>query len=146
MPCGLGSRDTLRFEAGLPLYGHELGPDISPLEAGLGMFVKMDKGDFIGRNAAAALREKGLDRKLTGIELSDKAVPRAGYQVESPDGRRIGEVTTGYNSISTGKSVCMAFVELPYSVPGTPVGIRIRKKVFPGTVCGKRFYDKKYKR
>ncbi len=146
MPCGLGCRDTLRFEAGLPLYGHELGPDISPLEAGLGMFVKMDKGDFIGRNAAAALREKGLDRKLTGIELSDKAVPRAGYQVEFPDGRRIGEVTTGYNSISTGKSVCMAFVELPYSVPGTPVGIRIRKKVFPGTVCGKRFYDKKYKR
>lgn len=142
-PCGLGCRDTLRFEVGLPLYGHELGPDISPLEAGLGMFVKTQGHDFIGKVAFEALKESGPERRLVGIELADKAIPRAGYPVEA-DGTVIGEVTTGYNSISTGKSVCMAFVRRPYSAEGTQVGIRIRKKVFPGTVCKKRFYGKKY--
>lgn len=144
-PCGLGCRDTLRFEAGLPLYGHELGQDISPLEAGLGMFVKLDKQDFIGKAATVALKEAGLKRKLVGIELADKAIPRSGYPVEA-DGRQVGEVTTGYHSISTGRNVCLAFVETPCSVPGTEVGIRIRKKVFPGTVCRKCFHDKKYKK
>ena len=145
VPCGLGCRDTLRFEVGLPLYGHELGPDISPLEAGLGIFVKTDKPDFIGKESVEKLKAEGLKRKLVGIELLDKAIPRAGYPVES-EGKQIGEVTTGYNSISTGKSVCMAFVGLPYSEPGTPVEIRIRKKTFPGKVCKKRFYDKHYKK
>ena len=144
-PCGLGCRDTLRFEAGLPLYGHELGRDISPLEAGLGMFVKTDKPEFIGKEAVEKLKAEGLKRKLVGICLEDKAIPRAGYPVEA-DGRQIGEVTTGYNSISTGKSVCMAFVETGYSQTGTPVEIRIRKKVFKGTVCRKRFYDNKYRK
>lgn len=144
-PCGLGCRDTLRFEVGLPLYGHELGRDISPLEAGLGVFVKLDKPEFIGKDATLALKAEGLKRKLVGIELADKAIPRAGYPVEA-DGRQIGEVTTGYHSISTDKSVCLAFVGLPYASLGTEVGIRIRKKVFPGTVCRKRFYDKKYKK
>lgn len=144
-PCGLGCRDTLRFEAGLPLYGHELGPGISPVEAGLGIFVKTDKPEFIGRDAVLAMKDAGLKRKLVGIELADKAIPRAGYPVEH-DGERIGEVTTGYNSISTGKSVCMAFVDSRFSSPGTPVDIRIRKRIFPGTVCKKRFYDRKYKK
>ena len=145
VPCGLGCRDTLRFEVGLPLYGHELGRDISPLEAGLGVFVKLDKPEFIGKDATLALKAAGLKRKLVGIELIDKAIPRAGYPVEA-DGKQIGEVTTGYHSISTDKSVCLAFVGLPYASLGTEVGIRIRKKVFPGTVCRKRFYDKKYKK
>ena len=144
-PCGLGCRDTLRFEAGLPLYGHELSENISPLEAGLGMFVKLDKPDFIGKKAVEELKAAGLKRKLAGIELSDRAIPRAGYPVEA-DGRQIGEVTTGYHSISTDRSVCLAFVESPYSVLGTGVDIRIRKKVFHGTVCRKRFYEKKYKK
>lgn len=144
-PCGLGCRDTLRFEVGLPLYGHELGPDISPIEAGLGIFVKCDKPEFIGRDAVMALKASGPLRKLVGIELEDKAIPRSGYPVEA-DGRQIGEVTTGYSSISTGKSVCMAFVETPFAAAGTQLGIRIRKKVFPGKVCGKRFYDKKYRK
>lgn len=144
-PCGLGCRDTLRFEAGLPLYGHELGKDISPLEAGLGVFVRTDKPDFIGRQAVMAQKEKGLARKLVGITLDDKAIPRAGYPVEH-DGCMIGEVTTGYNSISTGKSVCMAFVDARYADIGTAVDIRIRKRVFPGKVCRKRFYDRKYRK
>ena len=144
-PCGLGCRDTLRFEVGLPLYGHELSAEISPIEAGLGMFVKMDKPEFIGKDAIERQKACGVTRKVVGIELKDKAIPRAGYPVEA-DGQQIGEVTTGYNSISTGKSVCMALIKKEFSAPGTEVCVRIRKKVFPGTVCKKKFYEKNYKK
>ncbi len=143
-PCGLGCRDTLRFEVGLPLYGDELTDEITPLEAGLGMFAKLDK-DFIGRDALVAQKAEGLKRKIVGIELKDKAIPRHGYPVEV-DGKVIGEVTTGYNSISTGKSVCMAMVDIEYAKLDTEVEVRIRKKVFPGVVTKKRFYDKNYKK
>ena len=143
-PCGLGCRDTLRFEVGLPLYGDELTDEITPLEAGLGMFAKLDK-DFIGRDALAAQKAEGLKRKIVGIELKDKAIPRHGYPVEV-DGKVIGEVTTGYNSISTGKSVCMAMIDIEYAKLDTEVEVRIRKKVFPGVVTKKRFYDKNYKK
>ena len=145
-PCGLGCRDTLRFEAGLPLYGHELSDRITPLEAGLGMFVKVkDKEEFIGKEAIAAQKEAGLTRKIVGIELQDKAIPRAGYPVEI-DGVQVGEVTTGYRSISTDRSVCVAMVEKAYTELGTQVQIRIRKKVFPGIVTKKRFYETNYKK
>ena len=143
-PCGLGCRDTLRFEVGLPLYGDELTDEITPLEAGLGMFAKLDK-DFIGRDALVAQKAEGLKRKIVGIELKDKAIPRHGYPVEV-DGKVIGEVTTGYNSISTGKSVCMAMLDIDYTKLDTEVEVRIRKKVFPGVVTKKRFYDKNYKK
>ena len=143
-PCGLGCRDTLRFEVGLPLYGHELSGTISPLEAGLGIFVKTDKPDFIGKEAILRMKAEGLKRKVVGIELFEKAVPRSGYPVEA-DGKQIGEVTTGYISISTGKSVCMALVDAGYAAPGTEVAVRIRKKTFPGKTCKKRFYEKHYK-
>lgn len=142
-PCGLGCRDTLRFEVGLPLYGHELSAEISPVEAGLGMFVKTDKPSFIGKEVVHAQKTEGVTRKIVGIELKDKAIPRAGYPVEA-DGAEIGTVTTGYSSISTGKSVCMAMLKKEYAAPGTEVCVRIRKKVFPGTVCKKKFYDKNY--
>ena len=144
-PCGLGCRDTLRFEVGLPLYGDELTDEITPLEAGLGIFVKLDKEDFIGKEAIAAQKAEGLKRKIVGIELKDKAIPRHGYDVEA-DGKVIGQVTTGYNSISTGKSVCMAFIDAEYAKLGTEVAVRIRKKVFPGEVTKKRFYEKNYKK
>ncbi len=143
-PCGLGCRDTLRFEVGLPLYGDELTDEITPFEAGLGMFAKLDK-DFIGRDALAAQKAEGLKRKIVGIELKDKAIPRHGYEVEA-DGKVIGVVTTGYNSISTGKSVCMAMLDIEYTKLDTEVAVRIRKKVFPGVVTKKRFYDKNYKK
>ena len=146
VPCGLGCRDTLRFEAGLPLYGHELSDEITPLEAGLGMFVKVkDKEEFIGRGAIAAQKEAGLTRKIVGIELQDKAIPRAGYSVEV-NGEQIGVVTTGYRSISTDRSVCVAMVDKAYTELGTQVEIRIRKKVFPGIVTKKRFYETNYKK
>lgn len=145
VPCGLGCRDTLRFEAGLPLYGHELSDEITPLEAGLGMFVKVAKEDFVGKSAILQQKGEGLTRKLVGIELFDKAIPRAGYPV-LVDGVQVGEVTTGYRSISTDKSVCVAMVDKKYSEIGTKLDIAIRKKVFAGAVCKKRFYETKYKK
>ena len=144
-PCGLGCRDTLRFEVGLPLYGDELSDEITPLEACLGIFVKLDKENFIGKEALAKQKAEGLKRKIVGIELKDKAIPRHGYDVEA-DGKVVGVVTTGYNSISTGKSVCMALVDIDYAKLDTEVAVRIRKKVFPGVVTKKRFYEKNYKK
>ncbi len=144
-PCGLGCRDTLRFEVGLPLYGDELTDELSPLEAGLGMFVKMDKEEFVGKEALAQLKADGLKRKIVGIELEGRAIPRHGYEVVADD-KVIGQVTTGYNSISTGKSVCMALLDIDYAKLDTPVEVRIHKKLQPGKVIKKRFYDKNYKK
>ena len=146
VPCGLGCRDTLRFEAGLPLYGDELSDEITPIEAGLGMFCKLDKEEFIGKDALVAQKAEGVQRKLVGIELQDKAIPRATYPVETEDGTQIGVVTTGYHSISFDKIICFALVQAGYSALGTQVNIRIRKKVFPGIVIKKRFYQTNYKK
>ena len=146
-PCGLGCRDTLRFEVGLPLYGDELSADISPVMAGLSMFVKLDKeGGFIGRDALLEQKEGGTARKLVGIELADKAIPRHGYTVLNTAGDPVGEVTTGYHTISSDKSVCMALVDSSYSKLDTPLQVQIRKKVFPGKVVKKHFYEKHYKK
>ena len=145
-PCGLGCRDTLRFEAGLPLYGDELSDDITPVEAGLGMFCKLDKEEFIGKDVLVRQKAGGTERKLVGIELQDKAIPRATYPVETEDGTQIGVVTTGYRSISLDKSICFAMVKKEFSALGTSLFIRIRKKVFPGIVVKKRFYQTNYKK
>lgn len=144
-PCGLGCRDTLRFEVGLPLYGDELSADISPVMAGLSMFCKLDKPEFIGKEALVKQKEDGVARRIVGIELADRAIPRHGYDVLA-DGKKVGEVTTGYNSISTGKSVCMALVDTEYAKLGTQLEIQIRKKTFKGVVVKKRFYEKHYKK
>ena len=144
-PCGLGCRDTLRFEVGLPLYGDELSETITPVMAGLSMFVKFDKEEFIGKEALTRQKAEGPDRKLVGIELADKAIPRHGYTVLK-DGVAVGVVTTGYHAISIDRSVCMALVDTPFAAVGTEVAIQIRKKTFPGVVCKKRFYDKHYKK
>ena len=144
-PCGLGCRDTLRFEVGLPLYGDELSADISPVMAGLSMFCKLDKEEFVGKNALVDQKTNGVAQKLVGIELEGKDIPRHGYTVLK-DGEPVGEVTTGYHSISTDKSVCMALVKAEYGKLGTPLEVQIRKKTFPGVVVKKRFYDKHYKK
>ena len=144
-PCGLGCRDTLRFEAGLPLYGDELSPEISPVMAGLGMFCKYEK-DFIGKEALLDQKAGNLEKKLVGIEIFDKAIPRAGYPVELEDGTEVGVVTTGYHSISLDKSICFALVRKDVSALDTPLSVRIRKKVFPGKVIKKRFYQTNYKK
>ena len=145
-PCALGCRDTLRFEAGLPLYGDELSAEISPVMAGLGMFCKFDKEEFIGKEALLAQKAEGVKSRIIGIELSDNAVPRAGYPVETAEGVQVGVVTTGYHSISLDKSICFALVDSAYAALGTELMIRIRKRTFPGVVVKKRFYQTKYKK
>ena len=145
-PCGLGCRDTLRFEVGLPLYGDELSEEITPVMAGLSIFVKLDKEEFIGKEALAKQKADGPAKKLVGIELYDKAIPRHGYAVLNMDGETVGEVTTGYHAISVDKSVCIALVDAQYAKLDTELQIQIRKKVFPGKVVKKQFYNKNYKK
>ena len=145
LPCGLGCRDTLRFEVGLPLYGDELSPEISPVMAGLSMFCKLDKEEFIGKEAVAQQKAEGVKQRVIGIELKDRAVPRHGYAVMH-NGEKVGEVTTGYQSMSTSKSVCMALVDTPHAKLGTELEVQIRKKTFPGVVVKKQFYQKSYKK
>lgn len=145
-PCGLGCRDTLRFEVALPLYGNELSDDVSPLEAGLGMFVKLDKPEFIGREATVALKEAGVKRKIIGLELLDRAIPRHGYEVLDENDEVVGHVTTGYHALSVDKSIALAMVDARVAKLGTPLKVRIRRKTFPAVVVKKKFYDKHYKK
>lgn len=144
-PCGLGCRDTLRFEVGLPLYGDELADDISPIEAGLGIFVKFDKPEFIGKDAALKLKTDGVKRKLVGLELLDRAIPRHGYEVLNANDEVVGYVTTGYHAISVDKSIAMALVDSAYASLGTELKVKIRRKTFPAVVVKKKFYKKSYK-
>ncbi len=140
-PCGLGCRDTLRFEAGLPLYGDELTAEISPIVATLGMFCKLDKeGGFIGRDACAQQKAEGSAKKLVGLELKDKAIPRHGYPVLDMDGNQVGYITTGYRSITVGKSLAFALVDRAVGNLGGELQVQVRKKVFPATIVKKRFY------
>ena len=146
-PCGLGCRDTLRFEAGLPLYGDELDDDITPIEAGLTMFVKLDKeGGFIGRDALEKQKVEGPRRKLVGLEIDSPATARHGFEVLDMDGAVVGYITTGYNSISVGKNIAMAFVDARYAPLGSHLQVRIRRRLAPATVIKKRFYTPNYKK
>ncbi|HZK03949.1 MAG TPA: glycine cleavage system aminomethyltransferase GcvT [Bacteroidaceae bacterium] len=141
-PCGLGCRDTLRFEAGFPLYGHELSETITPIMAGLSMFIKFDKETFIGKEALIKEKKEGPAKKIVGIVLLEKSVPRAGYTVQI-DGKDVGYVTTGYISISTGQAICMALVDPEASRPGTSVGIVIRNKILPAVVTKRGSWKKR---
>ena len=145
-PCGLGCRDTLRFEAGLPLYGDELTDEVTPIEAGFGMFVKLDKPEFIGKEACARQKSEGVTRKNVGLELQGNAIPRHGYEVLNAEGEKIGEVTTGYHSITLDKNIAMALIDARYAKLGTEVQVRVRRKVFPAVVVKKRFYTPNYKK
>jgi aminomethyltransferase len=125
-PIGLGARDTLRLEARMPLYGNELGDDISPIEAGLGWAVKLDKGPFIGREAIAAVKESGPLRRTVGFRLLERAgSARHGYPVEL-DGRRVGVVTSGAHSPTLGAEVGLALVDADVAGVGKPLDIIIR--------------------
>lgn len=146
-PCGLGCRDTLRFEAGLPLYGDELADDITPIEAGLGMFVKLDKpGGFIGSEALARQKAEGPARKLVGLRLDGAATARHGFEVLDLDGAVVGHVTTGYNSLTLGENIAMALVDARYAPLGSSLQVRIRRRLVPAAVVKKRFYVPKYKK
>ncbi len=143
-PAGLGCRDTLRFEAALPLYGNEISKDITPLEAGLGFLVKLGKDNFIGKDALVAQKEAGLPRKTVGFEM-EKGIPRHGYDVVVDD-QIVGVVTTGYFSPTLKKNIGLALIDAKYGEMGGALGIQVRKKVFPATICSKRFYQKNYKK
>ena len=132
VPAGLGARDTLRLEAGLPLHGHELGPGITPLQAGLGWVVAWDKPRFAGKAALQAEREKGVARRLRGLSVEGRQPPRQGYAVVV-DGKPAGEVTSGNFSPVLGHGIAFAF--LPPSVePGAEVAVDIRGRPVPPLV------------
>ncbi|NLP44760.1 MAG: glycine cleavage system aminomethyltransferase GcvT [Peptococcaceae bacterium] len=144
-PVGLGARDTLRFEAALPLYGHELSADISPLEAGLGHFVKFSKSDFIGKEALLRQKEGGVKRKLIAFEMLERGIPRAGYEVQA-DGKTIGYVTTGGIAPSLNKNIGLALIASDYAQEGQTIEVAIRKRSMRALIIPKPFYSKKYKK
>lgn len=140
-PCGLGARDSLRLEMCYPLNGNDLSPERTPLEAGLGFFVALDKGDFVGRDVLLKQKAEGLQRKLVAIEYTDKgAPPRAHYPVLDAGGQVIGELSSGVPSPSTGKGIGMAYLPIDFTKPGTPVQIDVRGRHFPAVVVKKPFY------
>ncbi len=141
-PAGLGARDTLRFEASMPLYGQEISEDINPLEAGLKFAVKLDKeADFIGKEALKKQWEEGLKRKLVGFELLERGIPREGYEVYK-DGRKIGHVTTGYLSPTLKKNIGNALVEADEAQIGNEIDIMIRNKPVKAKIISRRFLKK----
>lgn len=146
LPAGLGARDTLRFEAGLPLYGHEISETISPLEGMLGIFVKKDKPmDYLGKEALAKARETGLQRKLVGLEMVGRGIPRDHYKVLK-DGQEVGFVTSGSFSPTTGKNLALAIVQAPLAVVGESLDVVIREKPVEARVVARPFVQKNYKK
>ena len=145
LPAGLGARDTLRLEAGLPLHGHELGPDISPLQADLEWVVGWNKAEFVGRSALLAEKERGVRRLLRGIVTEGRRPPRQGAQVtmEGPDGGivEIGDVTSGNFAPSLGHGVALAFLD-PTIELGQAVTVTVRDSPLAGTVTSTRFLDR----
>ncbi|WP_330332757.1 glycine cleavage system aminomethyltransferase GcvT [Streptomyces sp. NBC_00536] len=146
IPCGLSCRDTLRLEAGMPLYGHELTTALTPFDAGLGRVVKFEKeGDFVGRAALEAAAERAASaapRKLVGLIAEGRRVPRAGFPVVA-DGQVIGEVTSGAPSPTLGKPIAMAYVDASHAAPGTSgVGVDIRGTHEPYEVVALPFYKR----
>ncbi|KZE40129.1 glycine cleavage system protein T [Bhargavaea cecembensis] len=142
VPAGLGARDTLRFEAGLPLYGQEMDEEISPLEAGLGFAVKLGKeADFIGKEALVRQKEEGVPRKLAGIRMIDKGIPRTGYAVYKGEGK-IGEVTTGTQSPTLGLNIGNILVGTEHAVLGDVVEVEVRKKRLKAEIVETPFYKR----
>ncbi len=145
VPAGLGARDTLRFEAALPLYGHELSREISPLEAGLDKFVKLDKDNFIGRDALLKQSRDGVPRRLVGLEMVDRGIARHGCQVKADD-KIIGQVTSGSFSPTLKKNLALALVESRFKEEGTQFDIVVRDKLLKARVVKTPFYFKRYKK
>ena len=138
-PAGLGARDTLRLEAGLPLHGHELGPGITPLQAGLGWVVRWDKGDFRGRDALAAERERGIARRLRGISIDGRRPAREGAPVLI-DGQQAGSVTSGNFSPTLGHAIALAFVPPDVEI-GAPVQCDVRGQLLDGRIVKLPFVE-----
>ncbi|MCU9613852.1 glycine cleavage system aminomethyltransferase GcvT [Caldibacillus lycopersici] len=142
LPCGLGARDTLRFEAGLPLYGQELSREITPIEAGVSFAVKSNKPSFfLGKDILQDQKENGPTRKLVGIEMIDRGIPRHGYKVFK-DGEEIGFVTSGTQSPTYKKNIGHALLQASFTELGTEIFVEIRGKHLKGKVVATPFYKK----
>ena len=142
VPAGLGARDTLRFEACLPLYGHELSAEITPVEAGIGMFVKVDKeADFNGKAALAEQKKNGPPRRVAGFVMIDRGIARADYPVFAGD-KQIGKVTTGSVAPTVGKNLGLALVDKDYVQKGQQIFVEIRGKRLAAEVIAKPFYKR----
>jgi aminomethyltransferase len=141
LPAGLGARDTLRLEAGLPLHGHELGPGITPAQAGLDWVVAWGKGDFRGRDALDAERKRGVERVLRGLEVEGRQPPRAGYRVMM-DGSAIGQVTSGNFSPTLGRGIALAFLPPPVKA-GASVSVDARGQRMPAKVVYPPFVSRR---
>ena len=140
LPCGLGARDVLRLEAALPLHGHEIDPDTSPIEAGLDRFVRRD-GDYVGRPVLARQREQGTERKLVGLTLPGRSAPRAGYSVLF-QGQEVGRITSGSFSPTLDTSIAMGYVLAGHSEPGTTLEVDIRGRSAEARVVPLPFYSR----
>lgn len=142
-PCGLGARDTLRLEAGLPLYGHEYDDETSPIEAGYSWAVKFEKGDFVGRETLLKQKESGTSKKLVGLDLESRAIPREGCPVFDSAGKRaVGKVTSGTFSPTFKKPIALAYLAAKEAAPGNTVQIEIRGNKIPAKVVAKTFYKR----
>ncbi|MBN8200454.1 glycine cleavage system aminomethyltransferase GcvT [Bacillus sp. NTK034] len=142
LPCGLGARDTLRFEANLALYGQELSPDITPLEAGIGFAVKVNKeAEFIGKEVLKNQKENGVPRKLAGIEMIDRGIPRHGYPVYKGE-ELIGEVTTGTQSPTLKKNIGLVLIKKEHAEPETELEVEIRGKRLKAKIAATPFYKR----
>ncbi|MGE9270741.1 MAG: glycine cleavage system aminomethyltransferase GcvT [Verrucomicrobiales bacterium] len=140
-PCGLGARDSLRLEMCYPLNGNDLRPDRTPIEAGLGFFVDLEKGDFIGREVLAQQKSEGLKERLVAIEYVSKgAPPRAHYPVLDEAGNSLGELSSGVPSPSLGKGIGLAFLPIEHAKVGTPLQIDVRGRMVAAQVVKKPFY------
>lgn len=141
VPCGLGARDTLRFEACLPLYGHELDDTVTPLEAGLAKFVRFATGDFVGRDALLKQKESGLTRRLVGFEMLDRGIPRQGYELaDAATGAVVGRVTSGTQCPTVGKAMGMGYVRTGPAAEGTELDVVIRGRAARARVVPRPFY------
>jgi len=138
-PAGLGARDSLRLEVGYPLNGNDLDAEHTPLEAGLGWVVKLDKGDFVGRDVLARQKEVGVPTRLAGIRLTERGFPRPGYPIVH-EGGEVGRVSSGTVSPTLGYGIAMGYVPRQVSTPDTSLGIRVRDKTIPAVVQRPPFY------
>jgi aminomethyltransferase len=143
LPCGLGARNTLRLEAAMALYGHEISDAINVFEAGLGRYAKLDKGDFVGRDALVKIQEEGgPKRKLVGLEMIDRGIGRDGYPVFSLDGKRLGEITSGSPAPFLKKNIALAYVPVESSALDTEVAVEIRGQMVKAKVVPTPFYKR----
>jgi aminomethyltransferase len=140
-PAGLGARDTLRLEAAYCLYGHELDEQTNPLEANLGWTVKLNKGEFIGREALLRVKQEGPQKKLVGIEMVERGVPRGGYTIYA-DEQPIGTLTSGAPGPTVGKNIGLGYVRPEFATPGQPVQIDIRGKRTAAKIAALPFYKR----